>query len=99
MFSIPQTFRAKDSDYVTIPVLKKFCMENKIKVAQNRVDLLNSIEEFANKNFAQEEKVNYWLEEILKMGMKTCLITKLSLNETPKVDLIQDAIQKKVSCM
>lgn len=95
MFSIPQTFRAKDSDYVTIPVLKKFCMENKIKVAQNRVDLLNSIEEFANENFAQEKKVNYWLEEILKMGMKTCLITKLSLNETPKVDLIQDAIQKK----
>lgn len=42
MFSIPQTFRAKDSDYVTIPVLKKFCMENKIKVAQNRVDLLNN---------------------------------------------------------
>lgn len=71
---IPITFRSKDSDYITIPVLKKFCIENQIKLGYNRADLINAIETFANENITNEEKVKDWLEDILKMGMYNGLI-------------------------
>ncbi|OUO25995.1 hypothetical protein [Eubacterium sp. An3] len=92
---IPITFRSKDSDYITIPVLKKFCIENQIKLGYNRADLINAIETFANENITNEEKVKDWLEDILKMGMKICLVTKICPLKDKDFQSIKEKIVNK----
>ena len=71
---IPSTYRIEDSDYITIPVLKKFCLDNGLKTSASRIDLIQQIEEYADKSTDNSERVFKWLEDVLKMGIKSCLI-------------------------
>lgn len=90
---IPGTYRLDDSDYITIPVMKKFCFENDLRVTGNRMDFIQQIEEFANRNQDNEAKVILWLEEVLKMGIKTCIITKINpINNTQTDNDIEEKI-------
>ena len=89
---IPSTYRLGDTNYITIPVLKKFCLENGLRVTGNRIDFIQRIEQFAEENIENKNKVISWIEEVLKMGIKTCVVTKI----TPITYLSDDEILQKI---
>lgn len=96
---IPSTYRMGDSDYITVPVLKKFCLENGLKVTGNRMDFILQIEEFANENAENLNFVYDWLENVLKMGMKTCLISKIvPISINYECDIEKRINEKFASC-
>lgn len=101
---IPSTYRLGDNDYITIPVLKKFCIENKIKISSNsnRIEIVDKIEKFGSENNKNQNIVFEWVEQVLKMGIKNCLLTKivpLDNNTNIKESIIRyfkDCPQKKI---
>lgn len=84
--NIPYTFRNQDADYLTIPCMKEFCSEQKIGTRQTRDELIKLIEDYASLNDYNCEVVQSWLDTVLKIGIKTCMMAKIhytdELNET-----------------
>lgn len=78
MFRIPFSFRNKNEDYLVQDKLQEFCNENGLKTNLDKIDLINSIETFANENPINQEKVLNWLDITLKEGVKKLLIQKVS---------------------
>lgn len=84
---IPFCFKDKSEDYLTKPVLQKFCNENNLPTSEDKIELIKYIEEFANKNTENEKMVLEWLEVVLKEGVKhilarKCYIPKEYVNTT-----------------
>ena len=75
---IKDSFKKEGNKYIVFPEIKKFCKNNEIDLPSNRVDGLCSIESFADKNSINAEKVNEWLEKIIKEGIKHIYISKVS---------------------
>lgn len=74
---IPYTFKAEDADYITIPALKEFCSKYEISSSHIREELLAAVEEYASQSDERNEETQYWLDRILKVGIKTCIIDKI----------------------
>lgn len=94
---IPYGYRTEDIDYLTLPPIKTFCKENGLGTNLNREDLLNQIEEFSEKSDINEIKVKKWLDETLKIGIKTCLVSKVYLEQKFNLSNIEKIIKKDFS--
>lgn len=74
---IPFCFKNKNEDYLIIGKLQEFCKDNDLKTSLDKIELINSIIEFAKINSVNSEKVLKWLDSTLKEGVKKLIITKL----------------------
>lgn len=75
---IKDSFKKEGNKYIVLPAIKKFCKNNSITLPATRVEGLCSIESFADMNTTNAEKVNEWLEKIIKEGIKHIYISKVS---------------------
>lgn len=74
---IPFPYRNDDQDFLTIPALKTLCDKHGLQTDGNRIDLIQRIEEYANKNKENERNILAELDYILKIGIKTCIVRKI----------------------
>lgn len=81
MFSLPDTFKEKNEDYIVVNAMKNFikCRPNmKCKLGENRAGLIKSITDYANKSdVAQEETLN-WIDLVVREGIKDLYIMRLT---------------------
>lgn len=91
---IPYGYKTEDIDYLTLPPIKTFCKENSLGTNSNREDLLNQIEEFSEESDINEVKVKKWLDETLKIGIKTCLVSKVYFEQKINLSNIEKIIKK-----
>ena len=96
MMNIPNSFRSHTEDYLTLPVLKTFGHANKLDTTEDKYELIDSIQKFANINAENEEKVLQWLDDILKEGTKHIFIQKaiIARNITREKEYWVDLIKK-----
>ena len=97
---IPFCFKDKHEEYLTLGSLQNFCKENNLKTSLDKVELINSIIEFAKINEDNSYKVCTWIEAILKEGIKKLIIVKISnirrlKNKTKEdwIEIINDKFQ------
>ena len=74
---IPFCFKDRNEDYLIIGKLQEFCKENNLRTSLDKIELINSIIEFARINDLNSEKVSKWLDCTLKEGVKKLIIAKL----------------------
>lgn len=74
---IPLSFKDKNEDYLIVPKLQAFCKENNLCTSLDKVQLINSIINFANKSDKNSIKFKEWLDNTLKEGVKKILVTKV----------------------
>lgn len=86
---IPDCWANETENYITNPVLVDFCINNEIKTQYTRMDLLKSINEFAQVNNENKTKVENWLEVVLKQGMKNILFRKIEFEINPDYSILQ----------
>jgi hypothetical protein len=77
MINIPNSFKETHEDYITIPILKKFCSSHGISTTDIRHNLIEEILNYSNKSKTNEDEVKYWLDEILKEGIKHIYLTRI----------------------
>ena len=82
MIRLESSLLKENRNYVTVPVLKIFCSKYQLNNSSLRQDLLDSIEEFANKNDENEKLVLDYFEKCFKEGEKILKIDKLKINGT-----------------
>ena len=75
MIKIPN-FLNQD-DYLQNPLLKRFLRDHNIGHNENRADLLNAIEEYANESEENAEEVTNWLLGVAKEGSKDICYRKI----------------------
>ena len=75
MFRIPAAFRDDYENYLVIDIMRCFLFEQGLtpKYTMSRADLIDEIEEFANKSSDNLEIVLDWLDKVLKEGIKQSL--------------------------
>ncbi|MEG0681337.1 MAG: hypothetical protein RR581_06880 [Eubacterium sp.] len=91
MFRITDTFRSEKEGYITIPTLRRFLkdvMNTSMKALDNRESLIKKIEEYADINEENNEKVLSWVDDVLKEGIKDIYVKKI------KCDLVLNKILK-----
>lgn len=86
---IPECWANENENYITNPVMIEFCINNGIKTQYTRMDLLKSINEFAQINDENKTKVEDWLEVVLKQGMKNILFRKIEFEAEPNNDTLR----------
>ena len=94
MIRLESSLLKENRNYVTVPVLKIFCSKYQLNNSSLRQDLLDSIEEFANKNDENEKLVLDYFEKCFKEGEKILKIDKLKINGTDF--FTKEVIQKKI---
>lgn len=92
MINIPECIR---EEYILIEKLKNFCKSHKLKTSQNKVELLDSILNYAgsDENADSYKEVFKWLSEAIKEGSKELCYKKIftdSIDEI-KIDEILEA--------
>ena len=96
---IPYSYKNEDYAYITLPPLKAFCHENGLNTGGTRNMLIQRIEDFASKNSKNENIVKDWLDSVLKIGIKTCIIDKINLGDYSDNMNIKRLIEERhVSC-
>lgn len=80
---IPFCFKDRNEEYLTLGKLQEFCKENKLKTSLDKIELINSIIEFAKVSEDNSIKVCEWMDPTLKEGIKKLIIFKL--NNTRKL--------------
>lgn len=70
MVSIPHSLSSENESYLVIPIMRKFCFDNKLKQYNIRDELLEEILAFATENEDNETVFLNWLENCLKEGNK-----------------------------
>lgn len=77
MFKIPYTYSDSNMDYLTVPAIRTFCKKHNLETNGSRPELIKIIEKFGdtpeNKKIVLE-----WMDDILKEGIKVCLINKIT---------------------
>ena len=71
----------KKDDYITIPRLRKFCKENNIGTFSLKEDGIVKVEQFSNFSAINQDKVDIWLDEVAKEGIKYSFIKKIIRND------------------
>lgn len=90
---IPECWANEKENYITNPVLMEFCTNNKIKVQYTRIDLLKAINGYAEVNIENKQKVEQWLEIVMKQGMKSILFRKIDFEANPSKEVIEQAFK------
>lgn len=90
---IPDCWANETENYITNPVLLEFCINNGIKSANMRMDLLKAVNEFALVNDENRKKVEDWLEVVLKQGMKNILFRKIEFEKNPENRTLNEAFK------
>lgn len=94
---IPYTFREENSEYIIVPALRQFCMEQGIKNAGFlKNELFDLMEKFAEQNSENREKVANWLDHILKVGIKMCIVGKIHFCNYNDLEFISEKIKEKL---
>lgn len=75
---IPFCFKDRNEEYLTLGKLQEFCKENKLKTSLDKVELVNSIIEFAKVSEENSIRVCEWADPTLKEGIKKIIIFKLN---------------------
>lgn len=81
MFSLPDTFRENNEDYVVVNAMKNFvkCRPNiKGKLGDNRAGLIKSITDYANESDIAKEDTLNWIDSVVREGIKDIYIMKLT---------------------
>lgn len=91
---IPECWANETENYITNPVLMEFCTSNGIKTQYTRMDLLKSINEYAQVNNENKAKVEEWLEVVLKQGMKNILFRKIEFETKPDYNMLQQTFKE-----
>ena len=81
MFSLPDTFKEKNEDYIVVNAMKNFikCRPNmKCKLRENRAELIKSITDYANKSDVAREETLNWIDSVVREGIKDLYIMKLT---------------------
>lgn len=83
MFRIPAAFRDDYENYLVIDIMRCFLFEQGLtpKYTMSRADLIDEIEEFANKSSDNLEIVLDWLDKVLKEGIKHIYIRKVNTDD------------------
>ncbi len=89
---IPAPYRTEDQDYIVVATLKTLCKRYGLSTEGNRIDLIERIEEYSGVNAQNEEQVLNDIDDALKIGMKTCVLRKISHLEIDNVELINNSI-------
>lgn len=93
MFSLPDTFKEKNEDYIVVNAMKNFikCRPNmKCKLRENRAELIKSITDYANKSDVAREETLNWIDSVVREGIKDLYIMKLT--DESKA-LVEDAVK------
>lgn len=92
MFQIPSSFSNENESYITLPAMKHFAKERRkedLKTTVDRPELIQDIENFANRSQENQEVVLQWLDTVLKEGIKEVQIKYLDL-ELVQVELLRE---------
>lgn len=92
MIGLESSLLKENRNYVTVPVLKIFCKEHKLKNSSLRQDLLDSIENFANKNIENEKIVLDYFDKCFKEGEKVLKIDKIINTDFFTKEVIQEKV-------
>lgn len=103
-FEIPDTFRSESEDYITFVPLRKFAEEHKeakIRVSKGRDNFIKEIEEFANTNAENLEKVEAWLDDSVCFGRKEVYLHEIEndngvLEKLRSEDYIEKCLSGKI---
>lgn len=79
MFEIPITF--KEDDYIQLPQLRTFCAEHCLQLNENKKDLLDRVEKFANENAENLVLTKKWINDVVREGTKEILYRKVYIGE------------------
>ena len=68
----------ENEDYLTIPAIRKFAKQNKIKKISeyDRPELIKELEDFGHLNPKNAEVLQDWFEEVISEGIKTLYMVK-----------------------
>ena len=86
---IPDCWGNETENYITNPVIMDFCIKNKIKVHYTRSELMQALNDFAETNDENRNKVAEWLDIILKQGMKNILFRKIEFDVVPNNKIVK----------
>ncbi len=95
--NIPDCFLNENEDYITVPVMKRFCESNKIKVKNTREEIWNSIVLYAQEDSTKYETFRSWLNRVLKEGMKHIYIREFTFSDKVIENRLKD--EKSVNDM
>ncbi|MBY6931012.1 hypothetical protein [Clostridium botulinum] len=72
----------KDANsYIVMPRIHKFLRDNKLGSINFRTEGIQLIENFSENSLESKEKVNIWLDECVKEGIKYLYVTKFYFNK------------------
>lgn len=74
---IPFCFKDRNEDYLIVDKLQEFCKDKNLKTSLDKIELINSIIDFAKADNLNSEIVCKWLDSTLKEGVKKLIIGKL----------------------
>lgn len=74
---IKASLKREANKYINMPKIQKFCKENDLGYADLRPNGIKTIEEFADSSEENREKVNIWLDECVKEGIKHIYLSKI----------------------
>lgn len=92
MFQIPSSFSNENESYITLPAMKHFAKERRkesLRTTVDRPELIQDIENFANKSQENKEMVLDWLDAVLKEGIKEVQIKYLDL-DIMQIEFLKD---------
>lgn len=78
---IPAPYRDEDQDYITVPALKTLCNKYNLSTEGNRIDIILRIEEYSKHHNEFEDELQRDIDNILKEGIKTCVLSKIMIPE------------------
>lgn len=78
-------FLSRDN-YLHMPIMRRFLKEHNLAVSGNYADYIKEIENYANKNSANEEEVRSWLCKIAAEGSKEVCFKKIRSIQTWHTD-------------
>ncbi len=77
---IKGSLKREANNYLVMPKIQKFLRDNKLGSVNFRTEGIKLIEKFSENSIESKEKVNVWLDECVKEGIKYLYITKVSFD-------------------
>ena len=100
MFSLPDTFRENNEDYVVVNAMKNFvkCRPNiKGKLGDNRAGLIKSITDYANESDIAKEDTLNWIDSVVREGIKDIMkLTDESREFVKKTENVYEKISEEL---
>jgi len=100
MFNMPDSFKEKNEDYITVPALKAFMRKNnniKGRLGVDRKTLIDNVLKYAESSPEAEEEVINWIDNAVKEGIKDVYIKTIDQMESGNPMPNLNDIEKRVS--